>query len=75
MFDNQEDLYEKYSKFTALMLEEHAPLDIAAIMTIISLSMYKTLLDKEGFEKMIDQISNSRNEVKTLPGFSSGDDQ
>jgi hypothetical protein len=73
MFDNQEDLYEKYSKFTALMLEEHAPLDIAAIMTIISLSMYKTLLDKEGFEKMIDQISNSRNEVKTLPGFSSGE--
>ena len=65
---NQDELYHKYLTFTDLMLEDYDPLEIAAIMSVIALSMYKTCLDDEGFEKMIDRISESRDSVKPLNG-------
>lgn len=64
--DKQAELYTKYLKFTDLMFEEYPPLEVAAIMSVISLSLYKTLLDEEGFQNIVDKISESRNEVKSL---------
>ena len=46
------------------MLEDYDPLEVAAIMSVIALSMYKTLLDSEGFDAMINSISDSRGSVK-----------
>lgn len=68
--DNQEELYAKYLKFTDLMLEDYEPLQIAAIMSVIALSMYKTCLDDEGFNNIIDKISVSRNSVRPFEGGS-----
>ncbi len=68
--DNQDELYAKYLKFTDLMLEDYEPLQIAAIMSVIALSMYKTCLDDDGFNQIIDQISERRSEVKSFEGGS-----
>lgn len=67
--DNQEELYSKFLTFTNLMLEEYDAVQIAAVMSVIALSMYKTCLDEDGFEEMVDKISDSRDDVKP---FSSG---
>lgn len=66
--DSQDELYAKYLKFTDLMLEDYEPLQVAAIMSVIALSMYKTCLDEEGFNQMVDQISASRKSVKSFEG-------
>ncbi len=66
--DSQDELYAKYLKFTDLMLEDYEPLQIAAVMSVIALSMYKTCLDDEGFNQMVDQISNSRKNVRSFEG-------
>ncbi len=67
--NDQDELYRKFLTFTDLMLEDYDPMEIAAIMSVIALSMYKTYLDAEGFEAIIDRISESRDDVKP---FSSG---
>ena len=51
------------------MLEEYDAVQIAAVMSVIALGMYKTCLDEDGFEEMVDKISDSRDDVKP---FSSG---
>lgn len=66
--DNQDELYSKFLTFTDLMLEDYEPLEVAAIMSVIALSMYKTCLDEEGFEAMIDRISESRDSVRPFSG-------
>jgi hypothetical protein len=66
--NDQDELYRKYLTFTDLMLEDYEPLEVAAIMSVIALSMYKTCLDSEGFENIIDKISESRDSVKPFSG-------
>ncbi len=68
--NNQDELYHKYLTFTDLMLEDYDPMEIAAIMSVIALSMYKTHLDAEGFESIMDRISESRDSVKPFTGGS-----
>ena len=67
---NQDELYQKYLTFTDLMLEDYEPLEIAAIMSVIALSMYKTCLDEDGFEAMMDKISESRDSIQQFRGGS-----
>ncbi len=68
--NDQDELYRKFLTFTDLMLEDYDPMEIAAIMSVIALSMYKTYLDTEGFEAIIDRISESRDDVKPFSGGS-----
>lgn len=66
MNDTTEDLYRKYEKFMQIMLEEHKPLELAAVMTIQALSIYKTFLSDEDYNKMIDSIVENKHKVKRL---------
>jgi hypothetical protein len=63
-----EDLYEKYVLFNNEMLESHRPLEIAAIMITQGLSIYKTMLSEEEYQKMVDSISDAREQVKIIQG-------
>jgi hypothetical protein len=63
-----EDLYEKYVLFNNEMLESHRPLEIAAIMIAQGLSIYKTMLSEEEYQKMVDSISDAREQVKIIQG-------
>ena len=61
-----EDLYAKYLQFTAVMLEEYKDIEIAGIMVTQALSMYRTVLPEEDYQRMIKSIYERRNDVKTF---------
>lgn len=63
-----EELYGKYMAFNSVMLENHRPLEIAAIMITQALSIYKTVLSKEDYQKMVDSISGLRDKVQKFEG-------
>ena len=61
-----EDLYAKYLQFTGIMLEEYDAMEIAAIMATQALSLYKTCMSEEDYQRMTKSIYDQRNEVKTF---------
>lgn len=63
-----EELYSKYMAFHSVMLEKHRPLEIAAIMMTQALSIYRTILSEEEYQKMVDNISDLRDQVKIFEG-------
>jgi hypothetical protein len=66
MNDTTVDLYRKYEKFMQVMLEDHTPLEVAAVMSIQALSLYKTFLSEEDFDKMVDSLVENKRRVKKL---------
>jgi len=63
-----EDLYAKYLQFTAVMLEEYKDIEIAGTMIAQALSMYRTVLPEEDYQRMIKSIYERRNDVKSFNG-------
>jgi hypothetical protein len=61
-----EDLYAKYLQFTSVMLEDYKDIEIAGIMITQALSMYKTVLLEEDYQRMVQSIYERRNDVKTF---------
>jgi len=62
-----EDLYQDYWSIHSKKIDEnHSPLEIAAVILAQALSIYKTCLDNEDYNKMIDNISEMRDNVKEL---------
>jgi hypothetical protein len=64
--DVMNPVYKKYAAFNEIMLEEYDPLEVAAIMVVQGLGIYRTMLDEDGYDKMVDNISNLRKIVKKL---------
>ena len=61
-----EDLYAKYLQFTAVMLEEYKDIEIAGVMITQALSLYRTVLPEEDYQRMVKSIYERRNDVKTF---------
>ena len=61
-----EDLYAKYLQFTGVMLEDYQDIEIAGIMITQALSMYRTVLLEEDYQRMVKSIYERRNDIKTL---------
>jgi hypothetical protein len=51
------------------MVEDYDPLAVAGVMTAISLSIYRTSLNDNDYERMVVSIFDKRQDVKR---FSSG---
>jgi len=68
MSRSHDELYKKYMAFNEIMLEEYEPIEIAAIMTAQALSLYKTVLSKEEYYKMVDYIYDRKDEVQIFQG-------
>jgi hypothetical protein len=65
--DQLENLYQDYWAFHARMIDkDHSPIQIAAILVAQALSIYKTVLEEDEYEQMVDSISNSRDKVVKL---------
>jgi hypothetical protein len=64
MSDNLQNLYSSYLEFTSEMVEQYGAMEVAAIMMTQALSIYRTSLDEIDYNKMVDNISSSRNKVK-----------
>ena len=64
---NIEDLYQDYWAIHAQMIDKgNSPIEIAAVLVAQAMSMYKTVLDADEYDKMVDSISNLRYNVKEL---------
>jgi hypothetical protein len=61
-----EELYGKFLKFADDMAGEYGPMEVAAIMMAQSLTIYKSAMSNEDYNHMVDNISDSRNQVKTF---------
>lgn len=62
-----EDLYQEYWIYHSQMIGKgHKPLEIAAILVAQSMSIYKTVLSPEEYDKMVDSIAEQRYKVKEL---------
>lgn len=63
---DMEQLYEKILAYTNDLLHDHDPLEVAAILTTVAMRMYRTALDDQEYENMIDAISDSRSAIKSF---------
>lgn len=61
-----QELYEIYLGFADTLCAEYGPMEVAAIMMALSMSIYKSALSEEDFNKMVDNMSESRDKVKTF---------
>jgi len=64
--DKIENLYNSYLEFTDKMVGEYDPIEVAAIMVIQALSIYKTVLSANEYNAMVDNISDRRDQVHTF---------
>jgi hypothetical protein len=62
-----ENLYQDYWTFHATMIDkDHSPLAIAAILMTQALSIYKTVLEEDEYNSIVDSISDKRDKVTKL---------
>jgi hypothetical protein len=65
--DQLEDLYQDYWAFHASMIDkDHSPIAIAAILVAQALSIYKTVLEEDEYNSIVDSISDKRDKVTKL---------
>lgn len=61
-----DQLYQAYWAIHVQKLEKHDPLEVAAVLMAHAMTIYKTVLDDADYNKIVDDISRMRNNVKTL---------
>ena len=62
-----DDAYRKYWAVHSEMLDRGlGPLEIAGLLASQSLTLYRTILTEEEYNKMVDAISENRDKVKTI---------
>jgi hypothetical protein len=62
-----EEIYNSYMTQTNKLLnEENNPLEIAGVMLAQALSIYKTVLNEEDFEGLLNHVLDSRDKVQKL---------
>lgn len=61
-----EALYTEYISLTNELLENFDVLMIAAIMTTIGFSLYKTSLSDEDYNKIVDSMYDLKDDIATL---------
>ena len=66
--DQLQEVYNEYLDFTVNMINESNALSVAAIMMAQALSIYKTAMNDEEYNAMVDNISASRDQVKKFIG-------
>jgi two-component SAPR family response regulator len=64
--DKLQRLYSNFLEFADHMCVENGPMEVAAIMMAQSLTIYKSALSEDEYNAIVDNISNSRDKVKTF---------
>lgn len=62
-----DELYHSYWEVHNEKMNTHSPLEIAAILMTQSLTIYKTVLNEDEYNRMVDSISDLRERVKEIP--------
>jgi hypothetical protein len=67
MDDTLDKMYVEYADFTARILaDESEPLKAAAVMATLAASLYRTVLNEEDYNAMMDTISATRGRVQKI---------
>jgi hypothetical protein len=66
--DQLQEVYDDYLDFTVRMINSNNSLSVAAIMMAQALSIYRTAMNDEEYNAMVDNISASRDQVKKFTG-------
>jgi hypothetical protein len=66
--DRLQELYDDYLGFTVGMINKGDALSVAAVMIAQALSIYKTAMNSEDYNNIVDNISASRDQVKQFTG-------
>jgi hypothetical protein len=61
-----DDLYQEYWMIHSQKLNDHDPLQVAGVLLAQAMTIYKTVLDENAYNNMVDSISNMRDDVKAL---------
>ena len=64
--DELQNLYDTFFKFASDQCLENSPMAVAGVMIAQALTIYKSAMSEEEYNLMVDNISNSRNKVKTF---------
>ena len=67
--DKMQQLYDNYLEFTDHMVGAHGAMQVAAVMMTQALSIYRSAMDPDDYDRMVDMISASRSQVKTFDRF------
>lgn len=62
--DEMDYLYEHAIACADELLEENSGMAVAAVLSTISMSLYKTMLEEEDYLKMMDRIRASADEIQ-----------
>jgi hypothetical protein len=59
-----ETVYGEFLAFADKKAGEYGALEVAGVMLAQALSIYRSALDDEDFDKLVDTVSDSRKQVK-----------
>ena len=57
------DVYSIVGRVTATLLEEHDPLALAAVLMVMGMRIYKTVLDPEEYSQIVDDVVGRKDRV------------
>ena len=61
-----DDLYQEYWMIHSQKFDQHSPLEVAAVLLAQAMTIYRTVLDEEDYNNMVDSIDKMRDDVKIL---------
>ena len=66
--DNEEfkEVYNEYIELTNELLEDFDVLMVAAVMSTIGLSLYRTALSEEDYHKVVEAMYDLKNDITTV---------
>ncbi len=64
--DKLQKCYDNFIEFTDHMVGVHGAMPVAAVMMTQAMSIYRSSLTENEYNKMVDAISASRDQVKTF---------
>lgn len=66
MNENINDVYDVVGRVTATLLEEHDPLALAAVLMVMGMRIYKTVLDPDEYLKIVEDVISKKDRVHPL---------
>ena len=61
-----QEVYNEYIELTNDLLADFDVLMVAAVMSTIGLSLYKTALSEEDYNKVVDAMYDLKNDITTI---------
>ena len=65
--EKMNDIYSAYAKVTSKLIKKFDPQDVASVMTVQAICLYKTILPTEAFDTLMKELYDSKDAFKEYP--------